>query len=358
MREMRERGYTFRLRIALIILVFIILGGSLSYVLVEGWSFGDSLYMTLITLSTVGFGEVHPLSQGGKIVTLVVILCGVGTGAFAVGTITEMILEGRIREILGRRKLEKQLQSLKDHYIICGYGMIGTVICQEFQKSRKPFVVIEKMEEPIREIEKRGYLYIQGDATEDEVLLRAGVKGARALILAISSDADNVFITLTAKELNPGIFVVSRASDAVGERRLRRAGANKVISPDRLGGYRMSQAVLRPAVVEFIELTHCVKDIELTIDEVQVQEGSRVAGTTLRESGIREKTGMIIVAIEKASGEMDFNPSAGAKIEDGDRLVTIGSTAQLEDLIKLVTAKKGIARKKSGAKTEGGNSPL
>lgn len=244
--------------------------------------------------------------------------------------------------------MEKQLQSLKDHFIICGYGMIGMVICEEFEKSKRSFVVIEKREERARDIENKGYLYIQGDATDDEVLLKAGIKGARSLISAISSDADNVFITLTAKELNPGIFIVSRASDAVGERRLRRAGANKVILPDRLGGYRMAYAVLRPAVVEFIELTHCVQDIELTIDEVQVQERSRVAGTTLKESGIREKTGMVIVAIEKASGEMDFNPSAAAKIEAGDRLVTIGSPAQLEDLIKLVTSKKRAPKKRSG----------
>jgi len=348
MRKMGERGYSFRLWIALILLGFIILGGTLSYFFVEEWSLGDSLYMTFITLSTVGFGEVHPLTQGGRIVTLVIILCGVGIGAFAIGTITEMILEGRIREILGRRKLEKQLQNLKDHYIICGYGMIGVVICEEIQKSRKSFVVIDKNEALITEIENRGYLYIRGDATDDEVLLKAGIKGARALISAISSDADNVFITLTAKELNPGIFIVCRASDAVAERRLRRAGANKVITPDRLGGYRMAQAVLRPAVVEFIELTHCVKDIELTIDEVQVQKGSTVAGGTLKESGIREKTGMVIVAIEKASGEMDFNPSAGVKIEAGDRLVTIGSADQLKDLIKLVTSKKSIPKRGSG----------
>ena len=340
MSNMGERGYSFRLQIALIMLGFVILGGTLSYTFVEGWSFSDSLYMTLITLSTVGFGEVHPLSMEGRIVTLVVILCGVGIGAFAIGTITEMILEGRIREILGRRKLEKQLQNLKDHFIICGYGMIGSVICDEVEKSKRSFVVIEKKEELAREIEKKGYLYILGDATDDEVLLRAGIKTARSLISAITSDADNVFITLTAKELNPKIFIVSRASDAVGERRLRRAGANKVVSPDRLGGYRMAQAVLRPAVVEFVELTHCVQDIELTIDEVEVQKGSRVADATLKESGIREKTGMVIVAIEKASGEMDFNPSAGAKIEAGDRLVTIGSADQLKDLIGLVTAKK------------------
>ena len=351
MSNMGERGYSFRLRIALMMLGFVILGGTLSYTFVEKWSLSDSLYMTLITLSTVGFGEVHPLSMEGRIVTLVIILCGVGIGAFAIGTITEMILEGRIREILGRRKLEKQLQNLKDHFIICGYGMIGSVICDEVGKSKRSFVIIEKKEELVKEIEKKGYLYILGDATDDEVLLRAGIKTARSLISAITSDADNVFITLTAKELNPKIFIVSRASDAVGERRLRRAGANKVISPDRLGGYRMAQAVLRPAVVEFIELTHCVQDIELTIDEVEVQKGSQVADSTLKESGIREKTGMVIVAIEKSSGEMDFNPSAGAKIEAGDRLVTIGSAEQLKDLINLVTAKKGTPKRGSGGET-------
>ncbi|MEN8199171.1 MAG: potassium channel family protein, partial [Thermodesulfobacteriota bacterium] len=227
----------------------ILTGGTIGYMYLEGYQFSDALYLTIITVATVGYGDMVPTHPGGKVLTVFLVLGGVGFVMYMFGKIVEATVEGGLREILGKRQMKKQLENLHDHYIICGHGRIGSVICQTLTDNNKPFVVIEKNEEEINEIINKGYVKLEGDASQDDTLIEAGIKRAVALITVVSSDADNVFITLTAKGINPEIMVLARSSGEKGsETKLRRAGADKVISPYFIGGRRMAQFMLRPNV--------------------------------------------------------------------------------------------------------------
>jgi voltage-gated potassium channel len=316
----------------LLILVVVVGLGTLGYALIEGWNLLDSLYMTVITLATVGFNEVHPLSPSGRVFTIVLILFGVGIIAYAVGSLIQFIVEGQLQQLLGRKKLEKQIGKLEDHYIICGYGRIGGLICKEFQTTPLPFVVVEKDAALCQKLANEGFLFVAGDATDDETLISAGIRRAKGLISAVTSDTENVYITLTARGLNPDLFILARAGEEGSEKKLKRAGASKVISPYIIGATRMAQAVLRPSVVDFIEIATAGRNLELQLEEIRVAADSPLVEKTLVTSGVRRDWGIIIVGIKKSDGQMAFNPKPATLIESGDILITLGERNAIQNL--------------------------
>ncbi|MBW1690688.1 MAG: potassium channel protein [Deltaproteobacteria bacterium] len=321
-----------RLLVPAIVILIAFFTGITGYMLIEGWNFLDSIYMTIITLSTVGYGEVHEVGPGGRIFTVFLILFGIMLITYTAGWVTKNFIEGELREILGRRKLGKQIKSLRDHYIICGYGRIGKIICQELSMRLIPLVIIEKDERVRNELEHDNILYLDLDATQEETLTKAGVEKAKGLISVVGSDPENVYICLTARGLNPGLFILSRAEDEGSETKLHQAGANKVILPYRIGGRRMAQAIIRPTVSDFLESAIHDQSYELNIEEIAIGEDSQLNNLTLGESGIRQEMDIIIIGIEQKDGTMVFNPSSQTKIVAGDILIAMGRNRDLERL--------------------------
>lgn len=324
--------------IAIIALIIILLTGTVGYSLIQKWNLLDSLYMTIITITTVGYGEVSELSIPGKIFTIGLITGGMGVSAYILGSLASLMFEGEIKKIFGRRKLEKQIKTLKDHYIICGYGRIGSLICKELSTAAKPvpFVVVENDSNVVEEIENENFLFVYGNATEENILIKAGLKRAKGLVSVVSSNSDNVYITLSARELNNKLFILTRASHEKAEKKLLRAGADKVVSPYYIGGKRMAQAILRPTVVDFIELAVQNESMELQLEEITIKKPSALSGISLKDSGIRQKLGLIIVAIKKRSGQMVFNPSSESKLESDDTVLAIGEPKNLLKFEKMM----------------------
>ena len=256
---------------------------------------------------------------------------------YVVGLLVQFLVEDRIRVILGRRKLDKQIARLKDHYIICGYGRIGRVLARYLTERYLNVVIIEKNESRQAAMDEDGVLYLVGEATDESLLLRAGIKDAKALITAVATDADNVFLTLIAKQLNPGLFIVARAIQNTAKRTLQAAGANKVISPYDLGARRMAHAILRPTVIKFLELAFADESTDIQVEEIQVRSTSQLLNVALKDSGIRQKLDLIILTIKKADGTMIFNPKADTRMETDDTLVVVGrakSVTQLEQMMR------------------------
>jgi voltage-gated potassium channel len=332
-KELREK-----LLLAFLLIFFVISFGTLGYMLIEGWSLLDSLYMTIITLASVGYKEIHDLSTDGKIFTIILIIGGVGTVAYALTAGARIILEGELQDVFGRKRLEKKIKELKDHYIICGYGRMGKIICRELKEKNRKFLVIEKI--PVTLSDKEDMLLIQGDATRDEVLNKAGIEKAKGLVSVLPTDAENLFVVLSARGLNPYLSIVARASDEGSEQKLLRAGADKVVSPYYIGGLRIAHTVLKPAVVDFIEFATKSGNIDLQMEEVGIQEASRLSGLTLDECGIGRELGIIIVAIKKADGGLKFNPTFRSAIHAGDTLIALGETSKLKILEDMAKTKK------------------
>jgi len=311
--------------------------GTAGYMILEKWNFLDSLYMTVITISTVGFSEVNPVSNHGRILTMTVLVSGLGVLAYVVGTLTRTLVEGQLLEVMGRKKLERQIKKLKDHYIICGYGRVGRIVCEEIKKSKPtPLVVIDTDSTLTPQIEEHGYLYFLGDATREECLLKAGILSAKGIATALDSEADNVYITLTARGLNPDLFILARAGRRGSEKKLERAGADRVVSPHQIGGFRMAQALLRPNVTEFIDFATHDPDTGLNMEEIPVSANSQLFDVSLVESGIRQQFDLIIVAIKKTTGEMLFNPASHTRIQIGDTLIALGQRSNLLKLERLL----------------------
>jgi voltage-gated potassium channel len=304
--------------------------------IIEGWAVMDALYMTVITLATVGYGEVHQVSHVGRIFTLFLIFVGVGFFLYVVGNVIQFLVEGRIRIVLGRHKLEKQIGRLKDHYIVCGYGRIGRVLSRYLIQKYLDVVVIEQDENRIPVMNEDGILYVFGAATDEENLVKAGINRARGLLTALGTDADNVFLVLTAKRIKPDIFIVARAIQNATKKTLEAAGADKVISPYDLGARRMAHAILRPTVIHFLELAFTDNSTDIQLEEIPVKSSSRLVDKTLQDSGIRQKFNLIVIAIKKADGGMCFNPLADTKIEGGDTLVAVGEGKNLLKLSKII----------------------
>lgn len=326
MEELRKK-----LLISLLMITSIVAFGTIGYMNIEGWSFLDSIYMTIITLASVGYKEVRELSENGRIFTIFLIIGGVGTVLYALNNGAKIILEGEIKEIFGRRRLEKRIREMKGHYIICGYGRMGKIICRELKSKHVKHVVIEKNPE-VNIPEKEDILLLPGDATKDEVLKEAGVERAKGLISVLPTDAENLYVVLSARELNPDLFIVARAGEEGSEQKLIRAGANRVVSPYHIGGLRIAHTVIKPAVVDFIEFATRSGNIDLQMEEIAVKDGSKIAGMTLDECGIGRELGIIIVAIQRAGGEMKFNPTFRTTIKPGDILIALGETSKLKRL--------------------------
>lgn len=311
--------------------------GTEGYHRIEGWSRFDALYMTVITLGTVGFGETHPLSHAGRWFTIVLILGGAFTMAAAITSVIRALISGDVQRLLGRQRMERTLAHLEGHVIVCGYGRMGKLVCEEFTQARQPFVIVDRNSDALRGFESKVGIALAGDGTTDEVLKRAQIDRARALVTVLPHDADNLFITMSARLLSEKIFIVARAEDPTSDAKLERAGANRVVSPYHLGGGRVAQAVLRPAVLDFIDLATRTHHIELQMEETLVRDRCELAGRKLSDSVNREHR-VIVVAVKRKSGKMEFNPGGETTVEAGDTLISLGHRHDLDRLEKMAVA--------------------
>lgn len=323
-----------KMEIAIIIAVFIFGIGIGGYMLIEEWSFLDAAYMTAITLSTVGFLEVHEPSMGGRIFTIFLIFTGVGYFLYLAGVIVQSIVEGEIRQVLGRKRLDKKISKLKNHYMVCGYGRIGRVLCNFIKEDTKNLVVIEQDETQADVLEKDKLHYLIGDALDEELLTKAGIQSAGFLVAALATDAANVFLVLTARQLNPDIYIMARASSPAVGKKLMVAGANKVESPYDTGAVSMGLKLLRPTVSSFLDVALSRKSDAIQIEELFIPKKSQYTQLALKDSGIRQNFNLIIIAIKKSSGEMIFAPHFETLLEARDTLILMGKTDDLTAFAK------------------------
>ena len=327
----------FKRRFLLLILVLfaIFIFGTLGYEVIEGWNVLDSAFMTVITLATVGYGETHPLSPIGRVFTIFLILGGMGVVSYGVITVTTLIAEGELQRYLRRGKMEKEIEKLKDHYIICGAGEIGTHIMIELIDTKRKFVMIDRDANNIKKIEGKDILYIEGDASSDSVLLSAGIERAKGIFCTLPSDKDNLFVVLTARELNNKIRIVTKCIEDESEQKFSRAGANKTISTNYIGGLRMASEMIRPTVATFLDTM--LRDRKgIRFEEITVKENSKLSGKTLAESDILDKTGAIVVAIKSDKNEYIYNPRGNTKLNSLDTLIVLGEAEQIQRLESIV----------------------
>ncbi len=321
----------------LLLLAILWATGITGYMVIEGWNFLDSLYMTVISLTTVGFTEVHELSDKGRIFTIVLLATGLGLFSYCVGILAEATIEGHFKGVLARKRMQKAIGKLNKHFIICGYGRIGRTITTAIVERGIPVVVVENNPDVISELEGRNMLCVHGDATHDETLLKAGVNRARGIVCVLHTDADNVYVTLTARTLNPGLLIVARADDSNAEKKMIQAGADRVISPYEIGAKRMALAVLQPTVTEFLDLAVHSTTFDLCIEQIEVSEGSPIDGVSLKKAAIRQKTGCTVLAVQRADGDMIVSPDPNLILASGDILVTLGTVHGLEDFKALTS---------------------
>jgi voltage-gated potassium channel len=313
------------------ILLLLPIAGTAGYMVFEGWSFLDALYMTVITLTTVGFREVRPLDESGQIFTIVLTISGVGAMFYAFLSLFQFLLEGELGMLLGVRRMKGQIERLADHYILCGFGRVGEEIAREFAARNTPFVVVESNPEAIGRAERRGFLLLVGDATTDEVLKEAGIDRATCLLAASDSDAGNTFIVLTAKALRPDLFVVARAAYPESEPRMLRAGAERVFSPYIIAGRQMALSALHPVVVEFIDtLASRSKDAPV-LAEVDVSEASDFTGRTIDEV-LHRFPSIVVLGLESAEGKLRVGPPIDTVLSLGDRVIVMGREEELEQI--------------------------
>ncbi len=324
--------------LAAILLVILFTSGILGYKLIEGWNFIDSVYMTVITLATVGFGETHQLSIGGRVFTIFLIIFGITTFVYAISRLQSFFIEGELTGILRRRKMENKIKNLNNHYIVCGSGDVGKTIIEELLLTKNNFVVIEndKLNYELL-IKNDNILTINGNPADDKVLLDAGIKSAKGLICAIPSDKDNLFIVISARSLNPNIRIVARALDPTSVPKLKKAGADSVVSTDVIGGLRMVSESIRPTVVSFLDTMLREKDVCLRVEEVEISQNSNFVGKTLAQTQIYEKTGLLTIAIKnKENKSYVYNPRSDYKLSAKDVLIVIGDVEQVINLRSMV----------------------
>jgi voltage-gated potassium channel len=324
-----------KLKIIGMILSAVVLFGTIGYSVIERWPLLDAVYMTFITLSTVGFKEVYVLSPAGRVFTILLILVGVAGAAYTLRVFGEWVVEGELKKLFGRRRMQKGIKELVNHYVVCGFGRVGRRAAQELCSRRVPFVIIDNDIKRIEQAEKDQFLFVQGDSTVDQTLIDAGIGRARALITTVANEADGVFIVLSARQLNPQLFITARSETDEGKKKLLRAGANKVISPYKIGAIRMALTTLRPNLVDFMKVITFDKETGLTIEEVQIKPGSPMIDSTLRECAIRKEFGIMVAGIKKTGKDVFLNPSPDTRIEAGDILIVIGDKEGLERLEKL-----------------------
>jgi len=305
--------------------------GTIGYVLIEGWEPLEALYMTVTTLATVGYGEIHPLSTRGRIFTIGLIVVGVGGVLYLLTTMMQFVFEGHLGRNLERRRMERKIDQLRDHFILCGFGRVGRQVAHDFRESNVPFVIIDVNPQSLEAATEEGYLCVRGDAADDETLRRAGVDRARGLVTCVNSDADNIFVTLSARALSADLFIVARGNNDDAAPKLRRAGADRVVSPYSIGGRQMAMLAVRPAAVEFVDRVLGRADIDLLLEDVTLRDGSALVGKTVREVGRDVAPGVLILAIRRAAN-LITQPPEETDLRQGDELVAFGTSAQLQQL--------------------------
>lgn len=336
---MHKKHFHFirQLQIATLMIIGIMIIGISGFMIIEGYNFSEAVYTTIIILSTVGLGVVHTLSETGRWFVVVLILISIGTFAYAISLITTYIMEGELQRYFKYKKVLKMIRKIENHVIVCGYGRNGKQACDQLLSHNQPFIVIENGEKALQELkEKDNFLFLEGDATRDEILMEAGIDKAMALITTLPVDSSNVFVVLTARELNPGLKIISRASEDSSERKLRRAGANNVIMPDKIGGTHMAALVTRPDVLELID--HITGRINIRLEEIQSNKlKDELKGKSLGELNIRNKTGASIIGYKNADGEYIINPGPDTVMKPDSKLFVLGSIEQIETLIHVLS---------------------
>jgi len=330
-----------RFLIALLLLCLLVAAGTIGYRWIEGWPLGDSLYMTFITMTTVGFQEVRPLSAQGQHFTIIFLVLSIGTFGYSVTVLISFVFEGQILQAVRERRMRRTIRRIKDHYIICGAGDVGREIAREFQRARVRFLVIDRDPQASELARDESVTFVGGDASDDEVLLEAGIERARGLIAALPDDEANVFVVLTARQLNPRLMIVSQASERPTFRKLIKAGADRVISPKEIAGQRMASFILRPSLVNFLDVMVGGEELGMRIEEVPVSAGSPLIDKNLREAGIGQHTGAIIVGINGPDARTRVNPNAtstlsSVTLKEGDVLIALGNDEQLGRLTTFV----------------------
>ena len=321
--------------ISKVILTFasIITVGVAGLMTIEGWSFLDALYMTVITVATVGYIEVHDLSAGGQIFMIIFIILGVGSFLYVITNLAEYVVAGQLKGAIGKKKMKKKINELKDHYILCGFGRVGLHAALELKREGIEFVVIDTDPAAIARCDSLGYLHVEGNASEDDILKEAGISAAKGLVAAIDSDAENVYVTLSAKALKEKLYVVARASSKEAAPKLLKANADRVISPDSIGGKRLAGLLLRPNVVEFLDLVMHNEEANLFMEEVEVMGGSKLEGLTIGEARRRCSSGANLLAIKKGAGQAIIpSPGGDAVLNRGDLLIALGTREQLKEI--------------------------
>jgi voltage-gated potassium channel len=305
--------------------------GVAGYMAIEGFSFLDALYQTITAVTTAGFGEINPLGSAGRVFTIIIIILGVIVILYILTAVMQIAVEGELESILGARRMKSKIGALKDHYILCGFGRVGTEIAREFTIRGAPFVIVESNQEAIGRAQAGGYPLVEGDATSDAVLREAGIERARSLLAASDSDSGNTFIVLTAKALRPDLYVVSRAARPESEPRMLRAGAERTISPYAIAGRRMALSALQPLMVEFIDMLATGRHEEQILAEIEISEDSGLGGRTI-EDVMQSCRGAVVLGVQRASGAIQVGPSGSTPLEVGDRLIVLGEEADLESI--------------------------
>ncbi|HEX6548206.1 MAG TPA: potassium channel protein [Candidatus Dormibacteraeota bacterium] len=324
-----------RFRVAGALLAVIVAYGVAGYMLVEHWSLGDALYMVVITISTVGYGEVHPLSPAGRLFTSTLIVGGVATMLYAFGIFAELVGEGHIAEYRRQRQMQRRVADLKDHFIVCGYGRIGTQIVTEFDAANARYIVIDNNPEAVARLVHEDRLHLAGDAASEELLKEARIDRARGLICAVDSDERAVYIVLAARALKPDLYILARAGQPPSIRRLELAGADRVVSPYRMAGHQMAGLALRPGLVEIMDtLQHGASAVG--VEELLIRDGSRLAGKTLAEAGLTQAALARLLAVRRRDGTLHVNPDDELKLAEGDLIVALGSDEQLAHTASLL----------------------
>lgn len=324
-----------RLRTVFIVAFATLVIGVAGYVLIEGWPWDDALYMTVITLTTVGYGEVHPLTKAGRFFSVLLMFSGIGVVAYSFAVVADYLIAGELTGILRRQRMKNAIRHLQQHYVICGYGRVGQQVVEGLRANANPVVVIDAEVEHAAELDQLGVPHIVGDATDDNVLLEAGIERARGLCTCLPSDAANVFIVLSARTLNANLFIISRSNQPDSERKLRIAGANQIINPYLITGHRMAALLLHPGVVEFLDVIMRRGDLELRIEEVVVGSTSEMHGKTLAEARVRTETGANVLAVRRRDGKLQTDMNSELLLESGDALIALGTEPQLAALARL-----------------------
>lgn len=327
-------------RLAIITLVALVVLGTFGYHILMGWTLLDSLYMTIITLGTIGYREVGPMDSAGKVFTMCLIVFGVAVVFWAGASLIEAVVGEQMWHALQRKRMEKNISRLRDHYIICGFGRMGQQIVKDLQREGQPHVVIEMNPEQLPKLVAQDIPFIEGNASDDKVLMTAGIERAKGLITVAPSDEDNVFITLSARALNPSLYIVARSIQVDNEDKLKMAGADQVMSPYVMGGRMMATAVLRPNVLDFLELAMHTDEVKITLEELTVSATSKLIGRTVAESGLKKDGTATIVAIKRSSGKVIANPGENEIIREGDVLIVLGLPEQLCQVEEMVCPKR------------------